>query len=167
MNRFGCFVAILSLLGSAAAAAPSPWVVNYAQSKMDDSQSVYATVRSAEQIGDKGPAVLTLRCQERVTAAIFEFAGSFLADVGGYGDVDLRVDAKKAMKLRLSESTDNKALGLWTGAEAIPFIKSLINGRLLFVRATPFNGSPIEVTFPIAGIEDALFPLRKACGWPK
>jgi type VI secretion system protein VasI len=65
----------------------------------------------------------------------------------------------------MEESTDNKFLGLWRGAIAIPFIKKLFAGSRLVMRVVPYNEGPIEMVFNITGAEAAVGPLRKACRW--
>jgi hypothetical protein len=59
------------------------------------------------------------------------------------------------------ESNDNEALGLWSGGAAIPFIKELFGATTLLVRATPFNESAVTAELPIAGLEEAIKPLRE------
>ena len=54
---------------------------------------------------------------------------------------------------------------LWYGANAIGFAKKLFSGNNLLIRATPYSDSSIQVEFPIAGLEQAIAPLRKACKW--
>jgi len=63
-----------------------------------------------------------------------------------------------------TESTDHKALGL-SGASSIAFIKEMFGAQRLFIRATPFNESAVTGEFNISGLDDAIKPLRKACGW--
>ena len=89
----------------------------------------------------------------------------FLSDIQGFGVVDYRVDDRKAASLHMEASTDNKALGLWNGTTAIPFVKSLLEGETVVFRATPFNESPVEFSFELAGLETVLPPLREACEW--
>lgn len=138
-------------------------------SKIDDSKSVYLTLPSENELpqrfGGTAPAVLTLRCLENKTAAIFQFAGNFMTSIQRYGEITYRVDDRPARTQEFVESTDNEALGLWSGGAAIPFIKSLTGATTLYVRAVPFNESPMEAEFNIAGLSDNIGELRAACGW--
>lgn len=147
----------------------SKWRISSDTSAIDDSKTVHIQVASDNNVrgrfGGPGPAVLHLRCLENTTSATFSFNDQFMADIQGYGDITYRVDDRAAVKRGFQESTDNKWLGLWRGAQAIPFIKSLYGGEKLVARATPFNESQIEVTFSIFGLETAVKPLREACGW--
>lgn len=147
------------------------WVVDYDKSKIDDSTNVYSHLTSNERVpgrfGDQDYATLNVRCLENTTSAFFVFGGAFVAssEYDSYGDVTYRVDERKAVTRKFDESTDNHALGLWNGGASIPFIKQLFDGQKLVVRVTPYNESAIELTFDIAGAEEASKPVRKTCGW--
>jgi len=82
-----------------------------------------------------------------------------------YGDIDYRVDTEKAKKVSGSASTDNKALGLWGGGKSIPVIKQMIGKEKIVVRMTPYSESPFTATFNIAGLAEAVKPLREECRW--
>lgn len=62
-------------------------------------------------------------------------------------------------------STDNKALGLWSGGKAIPVVKQMLGKSTMITRMTPFSESPFTATFNISGLNRAIEPLRKACNW--
>lgn len=145
------------------------WRTASQKSKLDDSTNVWVTLESNDNVSGRfvssAPAELTIRCMENKTSVFFQFADHFLADIQGYGDITYRIDSKAARKRSFSESTDNEALGLWSGGGAIPFAKELFGGETMFVRAVPFNESPIDAEFNIEGLANAIGPLRKACGW--
>ncbi|GGE26764.1 hypothetical protein GCM10011345_35960 [Gemmobacter megaterium] len=65
----------------------------------------------------------------------------------------------------MTESNDNRALGLWSGKQSIPFVKSLLGATKIRLRILPVNEDSIETTFNLTGLSDALAPVRKACGW--
>lgn len=145
------------------------WQTSSQTSKIDDSKNVWVMLESNDPVPGRfvsyDQAQLTIRCMENKTAVMFEFADNFLADIQGYGDITYRIDDRKAQKRGFQESTDNGALGLWSGGSSIPFIKSLMTGQTLFVRVVPFNEDPIDTEFNIAGLDKAITPLRKACAW--
>ena len=145
------------------------WLVTMDKSQLDDSQSVYLSLSSDEpikgQFGTPGPAHLYLRCQENKTSVFLILNDMFLSDIQGFGDVDYRIDTKKAATARMQSSTDNKALGLWSGGTAIPFAQKLMEGEMVVFRATPYNESPVEFSFDLAGLKVAIEPLRAACQW--
>lgn len=152
------------------ATTASAWSVQESKSKMDDSTTVILHVESEEKVPSRfGRGAVTadlyLRCSENSTSAYFILGDHFLAEIQGYGEVTYRLDAQKPKTTSMSESTDNKALGHWSGGAAIPFIKGIFGHDAMVVRITPFNESPITVTFPVSGLEEAVSPLRKACRW--
>ncbi|WP_162500811.1 type VI secretion system-associated protein TagO [Modicisalibacter coralii] len=137
---------------------------------MDDSPAVALTTNSEEIYtgaygGPAGYATLHLRCLENSTNLYVKMNGHFLADSGGYGRVTYRIDDNRAHTVSMHESTDNKALGLWSGGRAIPVIRRFFGHDQVIMRVTPFNQSPVEVKFPIKGIEEKIKPLRTACHW--
>lgn len=44
-------------------------------------------------------------------------------------------------------------------------IKDMMGKTEMVVRMTPYSESPFTATFQIAGLEKAIEPLRKECGW--
>jgi type VI secretion system protein VasI len=147
----------------------SKWTYQTEVSKIDDSKNVYLSLQSEETIqgryGEAGFMRLFINCRENKTAVYFTFAQHFMSDNAGGGAITFRIDKRPAKTESFRESTDNEALGLWGGGEAIPFIKSLLGAERLFVRATPYNESPVDGEFVVTGLDDAIKPLRKACGW--
>jgi len=145
------------------------WKLTTAKSQIDDTETNTLTLESEESIpgrfGGREHATLIIRCQENVTAAYFIMGGHFLADIEGHDKVTYRVDDQRAVTEAFATSTDNMALGKWSGGSAIPFIKKLGGGRQLVIRVTPYNESPKTATFNISGIDDALQPVRKGCNW--
>ncbi len=149
--------------------SPGKWVVSEDKSAFDDSRTVVLSLESEQpirgQFGPPGPAILYLRCMENTTVAYLWLNDLFLSDLQGYGVVDYRIDDRKAATIRTEGSTDNKALGLWSGSRSIPFIKEILDGQRIAFRATPFNESPVEFTFDLTGFDMAVKPLREACAW--
>lgn len=88
-----------------------------------------------------------------------------MTDHQNYGQVTFRIDKQKAFTRSTDVSTDNNALGFWSGGNAIPFIKGLFGGSELLVQAMPFNSSAITFSFDISGLEELIKPLRTACKW--
>lgn len=147
----------------------SSWEVSETVSKIDDSKTIVLHATSKEvvekQYGGRDTADLYIRCAEGATSLYFVLAGNFLADSEEYGQVTYRVDNQKARTYSFSSSTDNKALGQWGGQYAIPVVKHLFDAQQVVVRITPYNESPVMVTFPISGLRQAIAPLQLACKW--
>jgi type VI secretion system protein VasI len=87
------------------------------------------------------------------------------SNFGSYGDIEYRLDKEKARIVSGDASTDNKALGLWNGGRSIPVIKQMISKSDMIVRMTPYSQNPFTATFKVAGLDKAIEPLRKECGW--
>ncbi len=144
------------------------WHVREDKSKMDDSRIAIAGLQSDNQVsgrirGMESPVGLFIRCGERKTSLLF--ATEIFLATGNTVPVMYRIDKDPAREGHWSVSTDYKAVGLWTGAEAIPFIKSLLGKSTLVFRFTPHDDAPKTVTFSLAGIDHAVKPIREACKW--
>ncbi|TWI29714.1 type VI secretion system-associated protein TagO [Paracoccus sulfuroxidans] len=166
-DRLNCFDQ--SYRASETVETESEWKVEIDKSKLDDTTQVTMALESNEPVrkrfGGSEKGSLLIRCKENTTALYILWAGNFMADLQGRGRVDYRVDDRAAKRVNMDESTDNMALGLWNGGKSIPFIKDMYGASSLYVRATPFSESPVEMTFNVSGIEEASKPLREACGW--
>ncbi|MGH6824253.1 type VI secretion system-associated protein TagO [Methyloceanibacter sp.] len=175
VKRVACFDAL------AADNAPAPpvntilsgtgqWKMTTDVSKIDDSTNVFLSLDSTEPIvgrfGEKGPMEFYIACRENKTDLFFRFAGEFMSSLEGGGKITYRIDKRQAQTKEFDESNNHEGLGLWGGGNAIPFLRSLVGGERLFIRATPYNESPVNGEFVIAGLENALKPLSQACGWP-
>lgn len=166
-DRLNCFDSIYREVS--VPEAKGDWIANVTVSPLDDTETVVLTLQSDDNIrgtyGNSGPADLLIRCKENTTSVYLVFNDHFMSDLQGRGRVDYRVDQQKPSRKNMDVSTDNKALGLWSGGTSIPWIKELMNGEKLYVRATPFSESPVEANFTIKGLDETIAPLRKACNW--
>jgi len=168
-DRLNCFDAAFVTVEETPRAADSEWDISIETSSLDDSKLVIISVTSSEQLsgpyGQSSYGRLILRCQENTTSAQVYFGDHFMSDLQGRGRVDYRIDAEQPRRVDMRVSTNNKFLGLWNGGTAIPFIQRMFAADELLVRATPFSDSPVEMKFPISGLEDQITPLRDACAW--
>ncbi|SMY06565.1 type VI secretion system-associated protein TagO [Flavimaricola marinus] len=147
----------------------SDWTVRTETSDFDDSTSVFLTTLSEERItcGFGGAQQLTLyaRCMENTTSLIIATHCHVASGFQGYGDVEYRIDDAAVQTRGFTESTNNRSLGLWNGGRSIPFLQSMFDAETLLVRFTPFNENPVVARFPIAGLREAIAPLRESCNW--
>ncbi|WP_333830981.1 type VI secretion system-associated protein TagO [Pararhodobacter sp.] len=168
-DRLNCFDQAFIETSELEAAPDSEWSVRVDQSPLDDSTSVYMSVQSDRPLRarfrQESDASLNIRCRENTTSIFIHFGGHFMSDIQGRGRVDYRVDDRPAGHTTMSVSTNNEALGLWSGNRSIPFIRGIMDGGSLYVRATPFSESALEMTFNISGLDEELAPLREACNW--
>jgi type VI secretion system protein VasI len=146
------------------------WEIQKETSKLTDQTNVYLTVESNEIIDcgwNHGDRIrLWVRCVENTTALVFQTGCHMTSSsYSDYGKITYRLDEEKAQTIRANESTNNRSLGLWSGARSIPIIKKMFGKSSMIVRMTPFSENPFTATFNISGLEDAIAPLRKACKW--
>jgi len=144
------------------------WRVRTETSKIDDSKTVFLSLSSEEQTNCRyknGPHTVYLACRENSTNLWFHFGDCFMSSIQGKGRVTYRLDSDKAATEGFRESNSNMALGLWSGSQAIPFIKKMIGHELMVVRATPFSDSTVTAEYNISGLEEAIKPLRESCNW--
>lgn len=145
------------------------WYKTVDKSELTDETTVSLMLISDDTIKGRfkeaGPANLFIRCKENTTAAFFVFNDLFMSDIQGRGKVEYRIGSQPMASVSTDVSTDNTALGLWSGGRSIPFVKKLIGHEKLIIRATPHSESPVTATFDIRGIDNAIAQLRETCGW--
>lgn len=171
LDRLACYDAAIGLTPEQTTLqTDSKWTVRVEKSDFEDTTDVYLSLQSDEPLscgrfGSPQRANLLLRCMENTTAIYIGTNCHLTSGHGGYGNVDVRLDDEKAFTASMQDSTDNKALGFWSGGRSIPFIKRMIGKERMIVRFTPFSESPTTATFSIAGLDEDIAPLRSACKW--
>ena len=172
VNRLSCFDDLAKQRNVAGpgieTTSKGKWQVQSETSKIDDRTNVFMAVESENEFegkyGSSQHATMFIACREGQTHLYFQFGDHFMADNESYGEITVRIDKQKATTISTTESTDNNALGLWSGS-GVGFLKKLFGKSKLLIRAAPFNESPITVEFQVEGIEAAIAPLRKNCRW--
>jgi type VI secretion system protein VasI len=151
-------------------ATNSKWQVQTETSKINDRTNVYLSVESDEQVdcgwnrGDK--ILLHIYCRDNTTSLVLQTGCHMTSSkYNDYGVVDFRIDKEKAKRLGMTESTNNRSLGLWSGGTSIPVIKSMLGKSTVVVRATPYGENAFTATFDISGLNKVIAPVRKHCGW--
>ncbi|MDW3118012.1 type VI secretion system-associated protein TagO [Roseovarius sp.] len=149
------------------AADTGAWIIEREKNALTDREDVFVGIRASEtaQCGYQSiRPTLYLRCMDNTTAALL-VTDFFMADIQGFGKVRYRVDGGSMKSWNFEERTDNMALGLWTFGRSTPFIRDLLGGETLIMEYTPFNDIPKQSTFDISGVDEAIAPMREACGW--
>lgn len=144
------------------------WIVKAEISKMDDSKNVWLSLESYDYTScpyKNGEHSIHIACRENKTNIWLYFGGCFMSSIQGKGKITYRLDSEDAKRKNFRESNNNMALGLWSGGEAITFIKQMLDRDRLIVRATPFSDSTVTAEYNISGLKDAIAPLREACKW--
>jgi type VI secretion system protein VasI len=143
------------------------WLYRTETSRVDDSTSVIlllpARDLARDRVGRTYRFELSIRCAEGAMAVAFDFDG-LVVSAQAAAAVNWRVDNRAPGTIAMQRSSDNRSLGL-SGAAAISFVETLFGGQTLVIQANPLSGSQMVSEFPIAGIEEAIVPLREACGW--
>lgn len=144
------------------------WKVETYKSPLTDKENVTLSILADDVIHDRQErphlVKLILACNDNATALWIHFGGVFVTSNSVYGTVQYRLDKQPAQSTELDASTDNEHLGL-TGGRAIRFIKGLLGKTRLFVRATPYNQSSVDINFPLKNLAELAPQLRKACNW--
>lgn len=139
------------------------WKATIDRSPIDDSENVYLSVEAEETIrsGYKtAKPTLNIRCAEQKTN-VFITWDLYL----GLESTQMltRFDTAKATSDTWSISTNNTAV--FVRGSDIGFAKKMMNHEKLLAQITPYGESPVMATFRVAGLSEAVKPLRKACGW--
>ncbi len=143
------------------------WEVSQEVSPVDDSRTVYMYLAAENEVDVRGWGLgatrprLIVRCQEGETEVyiIYDSSLDLLED---YITVLTRFDKHAAQEHRWGLSTDKEAI---FAPEGVLWARTIANAQKLFVRFTPSGESPVSATFHLMGSEEAMRPLREACGW--
>lgn len=153
-----------------AAARQTPVVRNWSEqtsrSAIDDTPIVALTTRAlGRPTGSYNRELeirLVLRCANNTT--------NLFLQVDDYTGIDVlpvtfRVDSNPAFNRNLTPSSGREALGLWTGRDAIPVIRELLDSERLTVRYVLPGEDPQTVRFNTSDLETRIRALRTACNW--
>jgi len=139
------------------------WEVTEDKSSFDDSSTVAGgllpTKLSYTGVGD-GEALLILRCSENRTTVVFS-TNMFMTD--DTVRVTTRIGDEPAASSLWTRSTNYKAVGLWDGSKAIPFIKKLRNNDKFAVRIEA--NDRVDAEFNLSNVEEVSAKIGAACKW--
>lgn len=162
--RQACAVALLCL-GTAVSAQAQGWTAG--PTLADGGLSISApSVAPVEGMFDKAaPAQMQIRCASNNTSVSFSFTDVFLSDVPDYDVVTLRLDGAPEQQVRLVKGDDDGTLVWPTGREAVPFLLRAIAADTLQLKVTALTNDVLTPSFSLAGLTQALGPVRRACNW--
>lgn len=174
LARFA-FAVSLTLQQAALAQTIEPaqrgWLAREEGSKRDGTASITLQKSSRdrfhnEYFDDWKFAEINIRCFRGHTSLWFHFADEFM-EGRDYGTVRYRLDEGPAGTWQFEASPSNKYLGLWEARSALPVIEAILQADNLAIEITPNRGriNSIAVEFDVAGLAEAVMPLREACGW--
>lgn len=139
------------------------WSITEESALLDDSKKVSGLLlpvsNSSTGVGSSS-VYLAIRCEENTTSFIIITDMFMTSD---QPEVIFRLGAAPAETQRWTRSSDYKAVGLWTGPTAIPFIKKLTNNEKLYVRLR--DKDRVEAQFNLSNVDDVIKKVRSACNW--
>ena len=146
------------------------WEVSISESEFDDSPTVALALEADQPIQGwlrQATPSLIVRCKEGRTEAYINVG---MQPASAYRQtrelntavIRVRFDEGKTRGLIVDESNSNKAVFFRKPKSEIR--KMLSSERMTF-GFTPYNSSPVSTRFELAGLPEAIEPLREACGW--
>ncbi|MGM0422336.1 MAG: type VI secretion system-associated protein TagO [Pseudomonadota bacterium] len=150
--------------------APSPWQKHTDISPIDDSKNVTLSNEAESKVQYDGyrsyRPVLFVRCKENKTDVIVSVDKMIDpirdSNFNEYAVAELRLDKKKAQKMRFSISTDGDS---YFFRNPIPYIKKMMDSDTLVMRYQPYRDNNYTITFDLTGLGDEITELREACNW--
>lgn len=124
--------------------------------------SLSASALTSVRPGQSIRPTLWARCQQEQTA-LFVSWGTYLGT--SEANVSYRLDASAPRIDSWAIANDREVMGLWRSTDAVPFIKALLDAEQLVLEVTLYDGRAFTGRFELAGIKQAIVPLREACGW--
>lgn len=173
LQRLACFDKMFpKAVGDKAQAATVPstqpgsgqrWEVQEEISPVDDSRVVKAALlpeKSSSTGFNNASAYLIMSCREQTTSFIISTEMFMTSEEP---TVTTRVGEQPAVSGKWSRSTNYKAVGLWSGKQAIPFIKSLKDNERLFVRLE--DKDRVDAEFNLSNVSEVIEKVKSACKW--
>jgi type VI secretion system protein VasI len=147
-------------------ANPAMWKVERSKDKLRGTPIVVVSQTSADTVemadGRKFYGDLVFRCRDNATNVMVFFK----LPVGlYYTPISYRIDDKPVVSTIWHSGTTLGTVGIFSGANAITFIKGLLGGKALIIRAQPRAALETTFTFSLEGLKEAIEPVRQTCGW--
>jgi type VI secretion system protein VasI len=145
------------------------WLNKETNSDLDNSKIqtaiLPATVADISRIhGQRQHAALIIRCRESKTDLFVAYSG--IVDGMEHSiRVQYRIGDTPVKSERWGISQDFMSYGTWQTPATIPFIKSLLNADDFYVRGDGGSMGTSEASFKLAGIQEAIAPVRTTCHW--
>jgi len=146
---------------SPAEAAPT-WQLNTTTNPVDGSTTVvlHREAREVRAHSSAGNPILYVRCKSGATELYIDWHDYI---PGASHRVTTRLDRRPTQARMWSLSRSNVAT--FYPSSPVDFLKTLMEAKLLYAEATPYNTAPVTAVFDLGGLADAIQPLRTQCGW--
>jgi type VI secretion system protein VasI len=146
--------------------ASKNWIMQVAKDDLDG-KATTTVYRTATKMVDgplhmPQPVALVVRCDKDTTDVIVKWPTVIESDVNAGVKVKYRIDDSAITSDTWTRSTSLEAVYV---NKPVDLLKKMIAKKELVVQLTPFQGSPVSVTFNLDGLADALKPIREQCKW--
>jgi len=144
------------------------WQMTEGISPIDDSKIVTLFIEADIPINFKYKSktpVLYLRCKQKETSIFINFNTFFGTDIVF---PVTRIDSERAITSqawKVSANYQSISYRELNDKKTTDLIKTLLNKQKYFVLVTPNGETPLNATFSLDGLEQAIEPLRQACEW--
>jgi type VI secretion system VasI family protein len=154
------------IAGGANAEEGTRWKVDRSKDKLRGTPIVVVSQTSTDTVemadGRKISGELVFRCRDNTTSVMVFFK----LPVGlYYTPISYRIDDKPVVSTTWHSGTTLGTVGIFSGVNAIPFIKGLVGGKALIIRAQPRGALETTFTFSLEGLSEAIEPVRQTCAW--
>lgn len=144
------------------------WVYADTGSAFDTSRKLAVTRRadatSLSRTNSRSAAELSIACDAGVPKLSVSYP-DLVANSTGTTQISYRFDDGTFATEQWSGSGDLKSYGLWTRETMLPFLEKLLSAQTLSIKSEAWSFSPTQATFSLAGLADAIKPVREACNW--
>jgi hypothetical protein len=155
-----------SALAPAAPASAASWTTaNSATWAGDTKNAIAFEVESDNNIGvwmRTVRPVLVVRCTAgAIEAFVFTASAARIEPQTDDHTVTFSFDSASEVTERWKDSEEHDALFAPEGA---PFVRQLLNARVLRFGFTPHNATPVTAQFNVAGLSGIMEPAKRQCG---
>lgn len=155
--------------GACAYVEPGDWALIEIPAEGDAPAALSVGSYSQEPVPDlfdrSTPARLSVTCADNRTSVRLRMPGNVLSGVGEYGAVAVSLDGAEPRTVRFVRAETEDTLGLMVGAQAVPFVAALMRGSEVQLDLTTMGERSRTARFSLAGLAEAMTPLRRACNW--
>lgn len=146
------------------ATTPGKWKVSLEKSPVDDSQNVYMSLMANDYIqrpdGKYVRPALILRCAQGVGQGYV--AWDKTVTDGPDVTINTRFGNSQIFAARWKLSSDKQATFI---PDAAAFTALILKVPVFYIKAAPLFADPMDATFDVRGLENAMAPMRQACHW--
>jgi type VI secretion system protein VasI len=166
-ERLACYDSLAARLSSDDSERESAkWRVRESTSPIDDGPVVHMMLEADTTVedlvaGEVRPK-LWVTCEEGQVAAYVDWGFTI---GGGRKLLTVRLDREEAEDAVLEISNSFESIGSWKSENVVRYLERMLDHNQFTVRTTSMSNDPLVAEFDIRGFDEAVKPLRAACGW--